>query len=53
VPVTVTVHGWLMLHAPDEASRQIQISFFLKGVTMTGAALLITQLGVVRGTADR
>ena len=54
MPVTITVHGYLMLHAPDEASRQIQISFFLKGVTMTGAALLITQLGVGRGRgADR
>lgn len=52
VPVTATVHGYLMLHAPDEASRQIQLSFFLKGVTMTGAALLITQLGV-RKTAPR
>ena len=48
VPVTIAVHGYLMLHAPDEASRQIQLSFFLKGVTMTGAALLITQLGVGR-----
>jgi hypothetical protein len=46
VPVTATVHGYLMLHAPDDASRQIQLSFFLKGVTMTGAALLITQFGV-------
>jgi hypothetical protein len=26
--------------------RAIQTSFFLKGLTMTGAALLITQLGV-------
>ena len=46
VPVTVTVHGYLMLHAPDETMQQIQLSFFLKGVTMAGAALLITQLGV-------
>jgi uncharacterized membrane protein YphA (DoxX/SURF4 family) len=48
VPVTITVHGTAMLTAPDEAMRQIQLSFFLKGVTMTGAALLITQLGVTR-----
>ena len=48
VPVTLTVHGYLMLHAPDEANRQIQLSFFLKGIAMTGAALLITQLGVVK-----
>jgi putative oxidoreductase len=48
VPVTVVVHGVLMVNAADEAMRQIQLSFFLKGVTMTGAALLITQLGVRR-----
>src|SRR5689334_23080886 len=52
VPVTITVHGWLMLHAPDEANRQAQLSFFLKGITMTGAALLITQLGVTRGASE-
>jgi putative oxidoreductase len=46
VPVTITVHGYLMVNAPDDANRQIQLSFFLKGVTMTGAALLFTQLGV-------
>jgi uncharacterized membrane protein YphA (DoxX/SURF4 family) len=54
VPVTITVHGYLLLHAPDEANRQIQLSFFLKGITMTGAALLITQLGVGRArSGDR
>ena len=30
----------------DEQMQRIQTSFFLKGVAMTGAALLITQLGV-------
>src|SRR5262245_3593242 len=30
VPVTATVHGYWMLHAPDENMRQIQLSFFLK-----------------------
>ncbi len=48
VPVTVTVHGVMMANAPDETMRQIQLSFFLKGVTMTGAALIFTQLGVAR-----
>lgn len=48
VPVTVTVHGVEMLTAAEERMRQIQLSFFLKGLTMTGAALLITQLGVER-----
>lgn len=48
VPVTVAVHGAGIVRAPDERMAQIQLSFFLKGVTMTGAALLITQLGVSR-----
>lgn len=46
VPVTCTVHGVAMLTAADERMQAIQLSFFLKGLTMTGAALLITQLGV-------
>lgn len=46
IPVTIVVHGSAMLAAPDEQMRQIQTSFFLKGLAMTGAALLITQLGV-------
>jgi putative oxidoreductase len=48
VPVTITVHGTGMVNDPDARMRAIQTSFFLKGVTMTGAALLITQLGVRR-----
>lgn len=48
VPVTITVHGTGMVGAPDAQMRAIQTSFFLKGVTMTGAALLITQFGVKR-----
>lgn len=48
VPVTITVHGHLLVNAADEASRQAQLSFLLKGITMTGAALLFTQLGVRR-----
>jgi uncharacterized membrane protein len=50
VPVTVSVHGVDMIANPDERMRQKQLSFFLKCVTMTGAALLITQLGVKRRT---
>lgn len=46
VPVTIVVHGTGMVSDPDARMRAIQLSFFLKGVTMTGAALLITQLGV-------
>jgi uncharacterized membrane protein YphA (DoxX/SURF4 family) len=48
VPVTITVHGVAMVAAPDPQMRQIQLSFLLKGVAMTGAALLMTQLGVAR-----
>jgi uncharacterized membrane protein YphA (DoxX/SURF4 family) len=46
VPVTITVHGVAMMTDPDARMRTIQTSFFLKGLAMTGAALLITQLGV-------
>jgi uncharacterized membrane protein YphA (DoxX/SURF4 family) len=48
VPVTIVVHGVAMATAPDEYTARIQTSFFLKGVAMTGGALLITQLGVKR-----
>jgi uncharacterized membrane protein YphA (DoxX/SURF4 family) len=48
VPVTIVVHGTAMVTAEEAMMRQAQLSFFLKGITMTGAALLITQLGVAR-----
>ena len=48
IPVTFTVHGYEMVTNPDEQMRAIQLSFFLKGLTMTGGALFITQLGVRR-----
>ena len=48
IPVTITVHGTGMVVDPDERVRAMQVSFFLKGLAMTGAALLITQLGVRR-----
>ena len=48
IPVTITVHGTGMVSDPDERMRAAQLSFFLKGLTMAGAALLITQLGVRR-----
>ena len=53
VPVTITVHGVGMLTAPDPQMQRIQTSFFLKGLAMTGAALLITQLGVRRKERPR
>ncbi len=49
VPVTIVVHGYEMVNAEDAQMRAIQLSFFLKGLAMTGGALLITQLGVKRG----
>lgn len=51
VPVTIVVHGVDMVTQEDARMAAIQTSFFLKGVTMTGAALLITQLGVRRRPA--
>jgi putative oxidoreductase len=48
VPVTIAVHGVAMVSDPDARMRAIQLSFFLKGLAMTGCALLITQLGVRR-----
>lgn len=48
VPVTIVVHGISMVTTPDPVMQQIQLSFFLKGVAMAGAALLITQIGVVK-----
>jgi uncharacterized membrane protein len=49
VPVTITVHGYETVTTADPRMQSIQVSFFLKGLAMTGAALLITQLGVKRG----
>ncbi len=46
VPVTVVVHGYEMVTTEDATMQAIQTSFFLKGVAMTGAALLISQFGV-------
>ena len=48
VPVTIVVHGVAMVTTPDPVMARIQTSFFLKGVAMAGAALLISQLGVMR-----
>ncbi|MFP6664273.1 MAG: DoxX family membrane protein [Deltaproteobacteria bacterium] len=52
VPVTIAVHGVEMVTSPDAQMRAIQMSFFLKGLAMTGAALLITQLGVAPRAAS-
>lgn len=48
LPVTFTVHGLEMVTTESAEMQGIQLSFFLKGLAMTGAALLISQLGVQR-----
>ncbi|MEM9256725.1 MAG: DoxX family membrane protein [Pseudomonadota bacterium] len=51
IPVTIAVHGYEMLHAEGEAMRAIQQASFIKGFSLVGAALLITQMGVSHRTA--
>lgn len=46
IPVTFAVHGYEMLYAETEAMRAAQQAHCLKGLALTGAALLLTQLGV-------
>jgi putative oxidoreductase len=46
VPVTFAVHGFEMMTTDSAQMQAVQTSFFLKGLAMTGAALLISQLGV-------
>lgn len=51
IPVTIVVHGYEMIYAEGEAMRAIQQASFIKGFALTGAALLITQLGVTHRAA--
>ncbi len=51
LPVTIVVHGYEMLHAGSEAMRAVQQAHFIKGFTLIGAALLITQLGATHRPA--
>lgn len=46
VPVTIVVHGTMMIASPDPVMRTVNVSMFLKGLAMTGCALFITQFGV-------
>jgi uncharacterized membrane protein len=48
LPVTFVVHGYEMLYAQDAVIRELQQAHFLKGFALTGAALLVTQIGVSR-----
>ncbi len=52
LPVTVVVHGYQMIYADGEAMRAIQQASFIKGFSLVGAALLITQTGVTRRTVQ-
>ncbi|MEM8635667.1 MAG: DoxX family membrane protein [Pseudomonadota bacterium] len=52
LPVTFVVHGYEMIYAETEIMRAMQQAHFLKGIALTGAALLITQLGASRQTAS-
>ncbi len=45
IPVTLMMHGFWRLQDPQAV--HIQQSMFLKNVALTGAALLLTQLGPV------
>ena len=52
VPVTIVVHGYEMINAPEAAERLNQQAHFLKGWALIGAALLVTQLGVSSHYSD-
>ncbi|MEO1078734.1 MAG: DoxX family membrane protein [Pseudomonadota bacterium] len=52
LPVTIVVHGYEMVNAADEVIRALQQAHFLKGFALTGAALLITQLGVTHSPVN-
>ena len=45
LPVTFIVHGYEMIHAETEVLRALQQAHFFKGISLVGAALLITQIG--------
>ncbi len=48
IPVTLIVHGYWMIHGETEVIRAMQQAHFLKGIALTGAALMITQLGAAK-----
>ena len=52
LPVTFVVHGVGIVTAATPEESGAQLSFFLKGLAMTGGALLITQFGVTHPTRD-
>jgi len=46
IPVTLVVHGHELLTETDPVIWALQQAHFLKGFSLMGAALLVTQLGV-------
>ncbi|MEM7302880.1 MAG: DoxX family membrane protein [Pseudomonadota bacterium] len=51
VPVTLVVHGYELATQTDPVLWALQQAHFLKGIALTGAALLITQIGVTHRPA--
>ncbi|MEM7089270.1 MAG: DoxX family membrane protein [Pseudomonadota bacterium] len=53
IPVTFVVHGYELVTQTDPVIWALQQAHFLKGITLIGAALLITQTGVSHKSAER
>ncbi|MEM9330638.1 MAG: DoxX family protein [Pseudomonadota bacterium] len=46
IPVTIVVHGYELMTQKDPVIWALQQAHFLKGISLTGAALLVTQIGI-------
>ncbi|MEO0543094.1 MAG: DoxX family membrane protein [Pseudomonadota bacterium] len=53
IPVTLVVHGYELLAETDPVLWALQQAHFLKGFSLMGAALLITQLGVTHPSSNQ
>ncbi|MEM8590892.1 MAG: DoxX family membrane protein [Pseudomonadota bacterium] len=53
IPVTLVVHGYELLAETDPVLWAHQQAHFVKGCALTGAALLITQIGAGHRLAER
>lgn len=52
IPVTIVVHGYALMTETDQVLWALQQAHFLKGIALTGAALLFTQIGVSHRSAN-
>jgi len=52
IPATILVHGYELITQTDPVLWAMQLAHFLKGIALTGAALLITQIGVSHRSAN-